>query len=312
MAQNRRVRLASTSPAPVLDEQAWRLLEQAHQARVDALTAGHQERRRRGATHPVEDFLFTYYSFPVGRLRRWHPGAGVVLLGDAARERLGWRWQVEVEVGVGGGVGGRGCGVGLDLAAYRRDRGDLVRFVRDLLAATADRPAQLGCFGLHEWAMVYRQAAGQVRHPAWPLRLGPRGTDRVVESSSIRCTHFDAYRFFTPEALPRNTVRPSRETQVAVEQPGCLHATMDVYKWAYKLGPLVPGELLLDCFELAREVRALDMQASPYDLTELGYQPVCIETTEGKQEYVAAQRAFAERAAPLRRQLIDRCQVASA
>ena len=112
-----------------------------------------------------------------------------------------------------------------------------------------------------------------MRHAAWPLRLGARGTDSVVEAASIRCTHYDAYRFFTPEALPRNAIRPSRETQVALEQPGCLHANMDLYKWAYKLGPIVPGELLLDCFELARDIRELDMRASPYDLSALGYEP---------------------------------------
>ena len=80
---------------------------------------------------------------------------------------------------------------------------------------------------------------------------------------------------------------------------------MDLYKWAYKLGPLVPGELLLDCFELARDVRELDMRASPYDLTALGYQPVTIETTEGKAEYVAAQRVMATRGARLRDRLLD-------
>ena len=55
-----------------------------------------------------------------------------------------------------------------------------------------------------------------------------------------------------------------------MEQPGCLHAAMDVYKWATKLGPLVPGDLLLDCFELAREIRRTDMQASPYDVSSYG------------------------------------------
>ena len=33
-----------------------------------------------------------------------------------------------------------------------------------------------------------------------------------------------------------------------------------------------------------------------------------IETTEGKQEYVAAQRSFAERGAPLRDALIKECE----
>ena len=80
---------------------------------------------------------------------------------------------------------------------------------------------------------------------------------------------------------------------------------MDVYKWAYKLSPLVPGELVVDAFELAREIRALDMRASPYDLSALGYDPLPIETAAGKAEYTAAQRALATRAAALRRRLVD-------
>ena len=58
-----------------------------------------------------------------------------------------------------------------------------------------------------------------------------------------------------------------------MEQPGCLHAGMDVYKWAFKLTPLVPSDLVADAFDLAREIRVLDMEASPYDLRELGYDP---------------------------------------
>lgn len=82
---------------------------------------------------------------------------------------------------------------------------------------------------------------------------------------------------------------------------------MDLYKWAYKLLPAVPSALVLACFELARDVRELDMRAAPYDLSALGYQPVRIETVEGKAEYVDAQREFSERAAPLRQRLIDEC-----
>ena len=94
----------------------------------------------------------------------------------------------------------------------------------------------------------------------------------------------------------------------AMEQPGCLHAGMDVYKWATKLGPAVPGDLLLDCFELARDIRTLDMQASPYDVTTYGLDPVAIETPEGKAEYVARQRGFAERGNALRERLVDVCE----
>ncbi|NTW40137.1 MAG: 3-methyladenine DNA glycosylase, partial [Cellulomonadaceae bacterium] len=119
--------------------------------------------------------------------------------------------------------------------------------------------------------------------------------------------HIDAFRFFTPEAIGRNRLQPTRDTQVALEQPGCLHATMDLVKWSLKLGPTVPGDLLLDCLDLAFDSRRLDMAASPYDVSSLGERAVAIETPEGKAEYVARQRELAERSAPLRALLIDVC-----
>jgi hypothetical protein len=282
----------------VLPETEWRALEAAHQARVDAWTAGRLARARRGEKHPVEDFLFTYYSQRPAQLRRWHPGAGVVLTGDAARERLGWRFHVEVDAGP------EGTGVSVDVDAFVAARGDALDFVRALLAATASRPAQLGCFGMHEWAMVYRLPDGAQRHEDWPLRLGPAGTDAVVEAQPVRCSHFDAFRFFTEPARPLNAQQPTREAQVALEQPGCLHATMDLYKWAYKLTPLVPSSLVAQCFELARDVRVLDMQASPYDLSGLGIEPVRIETAEGRAEYARRQRGFTDRGQRLRADLL--------
>jgi hypothetical protein len=155
--------------------------------------------------------------------------------------------------------------------------------------------------------MVYGMKDGEQRHESWPLRLGHAGTDAVVQSRPIRCSHVDAFRFFTEPARPLNVLQPTRSTQVDLEQPGCLHAGMDLYKWAYKLSPLVPSSLVLACFELARDVRVLDMQASPYDLAALGYEPVQIETPEGRAEYAARQRAFAERAQPLRAALLAVC-----
>jgi hypothetical protein len=281
-----------TALAPaVLTAEEWTARAEAHAARIDRWTAPHRERRRRGEKHPVLDFLFTYYSETPGRLRRWHPGPSVALAGRAPH--TGWRWYA-TDAGV----------VQLDVDAFGAERGDTVRFVRRLLTATASRPAFSGCFGLHEWAMVYRDDA--TRHPV-PLRLGQAGTDAVVEAHPIRCSHFDAFRFFTPAAVDRNRLQPTRETQPELEQPGCLHAGMDLYKWAYKLSPATPGELVADCFELAVEIRELDMRASPYDLREHGYEPVAIETPEGKAEYVAAQRRFAERGAVLRSRLIDVC-----
>lgn len=281
-----------TAP-PVLDAATWPSLAAAHAERADAFTAARRERRSRQQKHAIEDFLFEYYPVSPAALRRWHPGVGVGL--ESPAPHAAWRWYRET-----GGV------VALDAEAFVAERGDAVRFVRGLLTATLGRPAFTGCFGLHEWAMVYRETDDEHRHPL-PLRLGRAGTDTVVETHRIRCSHFDAYRFFTPEAVELNTLRPTRESMTAMEQPGCLHAGMDVYKWASKLGPAVPGDLLLDCFALARDIRTLDMQASPYDVTTYGLDPVAIETPDGKAEYVARQRGFTERGNVLRARLVDVC-----
>jgi hypothetical protein len=277
----------------VLSSTEWEPLAAAHAERADGLVAAHRVRRSRREPHPVEDFLFTYYPTRPNQLRVWHPGPGIRML-DAASyaDRRGYR-------AVDGGVE-------LDPAEVAR-RADGIAWIRDLLRATLQRPAQFGCFGLHEWAMVYRQRPDEVRHSAWPLRLGPTRTDRVVESHRVACSHFDAYRFFAAPARPLNVLQPTRELQPALEQGGCLHANMDLYKWSAKLMPFTPGDLLLDCFELARDIRELDMRASPYDLTSLGYEPVPIETPAGKATYAAGQRSFADRARPLRERLAALC-----
>jgi hypothetical protein len=278
----------------VLGEPEWQERTAAHEARVAAATAAHLERRRDHRRHPVEDFLFTYYSYKPAQLRRWHPGAGVALAGAERSPHRDWRFYVVDD-----------DAVHVDVDAFVAARGDTLRFVRDLLVRTAGRPARFGCFGLHEWAMVYRLDPSDVRHSGWPLRLGAEGTDAVVESHQVACSHFDAYRFFTPDAAPRNSLRPTRESQVELEQPGCLHAGMDLYKWAHKLVPAVSSELVMDCFELARDTRSLDMRAAPYDLRELGYAPIRIETSEGKTEYAAEQRTFSVREQVLRNQLVE-------
>jgi hypothetical protein len=284
-------------PDVVLPADVWLPRARAHAERADALTAGYRDRRSRGERHAIDDFMYDYYGVKPSHLRRWHPGPGLVLTGSAddVAAHASWRWYHRVD-----------GGVALDVDAFLADRGPTVGYVRTLLSATASRPAHVGCLGLHEWAMVYRQDDVRRRH-SLPLRLGREGTDAVVEAHPLRCSHFDAFRFFTPDAVGRNRVQLSRATQTASEQPGCLHANMDLYKWAAKLVPAVPGELLLDCFELAREIRTLDMQASPYDVSSLGEPAVAIETPAGRAEYVARQRGFAERAAVLRHELLAVC-----
>ncbi len=286
----------TADPVTLLAEADWLARQSAHEARVRAWTDPHQMRASRGEKHPVYDFLFSYYAFRPAWLRRWHPGPDVVLGGEAARAFLRWPEYREV-----------GGGVTIDPAALPAHRREFVVWLRDLLAVMQVRPAYFGCFGLHEWAMVYRQTPEEVRHNAWPLRFPPEEIARLVEAGPVACTHFDAFRFFTAPARPLNRLQPARATVSQHEQRGCLHANMDLYKWAFKLAPFTPAELIADCFALARDIREVDMRASPYDLAALGFPPIAIETAEGRAEYERHQRAFAARGEPLRRQLHAVC-----
>ena len=69
----------ATLTREVLDAPTWQSRRAAHERRVDVWVQPHLERRRARQAHPVEDFLFTYYSQRPAALRRWHPGFGVVL-----------------------------------------------------------------------------------------------------------------------------------------------------------------------------------------------------------------------------------------
>lgn len=284
--------MADEAAEPVLDESVWLARAQAHRRRVAQFLGSH----RADQPHPVWDFLFSYYSLRPGQLLCWHPGYGPVLAGDEAQRRYRGRR----------GYTATGHGVTVS-DAFLRSRLDTIQFVARLLRATAQRPAQLNCFGLHEWAMVYRSDA--VRHHHVPLRLGAPKTDTLVESMPLRCSHFDAFRFFTTEAAPRNAGAPSRAAQPDWEQPGCLHTNMDLYKWCYKLSPLVDSELLLNCLQLAASAREIDMRAGPYDLSGYGYSPIAVEIRAGRAEYVRCQKAIAQRAAPLRKALLAWCDL---
>lgn len=268
----------------------WEPVAAAHREAVEAELADVIHRRDRGLKHPVDDFLFQYYNLRPSQLMQWHPGVGVTVEDDGS-------WgppMYEVREGA----------ARLDVRHFMAKRGNTVTSVGALLRATLDREPRFGCFGMHEWAMVYRLGEGETRHPHLSLRFPPEQLAEIVESVGCRCSHYDAFRFFTPPARPLNLLTPTRQTQVELEQPGCLHANMDLYKIAGKLLPATPSSLLLDTFRLAREIRAVDMRASAYDLRDWGYEPIPVETPAGRQEYVRFQKDFAARAQPLRQELL--------
>ncbi|MGO4435285.1 hypothetical protein AB4Y88_18955 [Paenarthrobacter sp. RAF9] len=211
-----------------LPQEQWLGLEAAHHARVARYADPYLARRSAGKKHPVEDFLFTYYTQKPGQLLRWHPGQAVLLSGDRALERANWKFYRPAhddELAAAGLPAGTPA-VAFDRGSFLADRAEAVRFAGIILAGTAKRPAQFGCFGLHEWAMVYRQEKFELRHEYLKLRLSWR-------------------------------------------------------------------------------IRAMDMQASPYDLEEWGYPPIRIETPQGKAEYVEYQRAFAAESQELRTRVLQ-------
>lgn len=287
---------APWSPVRTLGVEAWRARREDHHQRIDRWLSEHLARRSRRGRQSIEEFLFTYYSYRPAQLRRWHPGHSVALEG-AELEDFGSQYVYD-EAGL----------LRVDVGAILQRRRPSIEWICRLLKETAERSPHLGCFGMHEWAMIYRQDDSETRHNVLPLRLGAQASSALVEEIRVRCSHFEAFRFFTPAARPLNTLQPRRDTQVENEQPGCLHANMDVYRWAYKLSPLVSGELIADCFELAREIRTLDMRASPYDVTSIGLDPVPIETPEGRATYIRYQRDFVVRSGTLRHRLIDACE----
>jgi hypothetical protein len=268
-----------------LSRSRWEARERAHLARVADYANGFVARRSQSAKHPVWDFLFTYYSFSPNKLMTWVPG----LWGNGQAEHGGTSEEGEIMVWEAPPVPER----------VRRE----ARWVAQLCQNIQERPPRFGCHGLHEWAMVYKQSEEQVRHSGQKLRLAPEDLATFVESQVVCCTHFDAYRFYTPEARPLNTLQPTFESRLDMEQGGCLHANMDLYKWAYKLWPWIGSDLVADAFEVAVMGRAMDMRASPYDLASLDFPPIRIETEEGRAEYRAAQQALAQAAHTVRADL---------
>jgi hypothetical protein len=271
-----------------LPEAVWRRRQESFGERHSAFLSQQVERRAQRVKDPTLDFLFEYYGYPPSRLLTWTPGFGQLLEGPGAREFLRNTRYVECERGV-------------YLSAARLiPRRRALRWIRELLHTTLERPPVFHCFGIHEWALVH---GSKLKHPSFDLRVSREEIGARL-AGGIRCTHYDAFRFFSPEAKALTELELSAETMLETEQPGCLHTNMDLYRWAQKLAPYVESELLGDTFELACEARRIDSATSPYDLERTGIPPLKVETEAGREVFVAAQRRIWEASVPLRRRLI--------
>lgn len=276
--------------------EVWRAYAHAHYERVSKWTAPYRRRRASGKLHPIYDFLFIYYRIKPARLEAWHPPFGVALIGGSEARAYSNRYYRH---GFNGAA--------LDPARLEPGAKHRLEMALRLCEAVYERPPQFGCFGMHEWAMVYRgDAEGEARHAEQlPLRLSQEDTDAFVRSRPIACSHFDAFRFFSEAAKPFNRIQPAKEDRIKNEQCGCLHTNMDLYKLCGQCMPWLGSDLLWRCFEFALEARTLDMRASPYDCSSLGFTPIKVETSTGRAEYERYQRQLHEQSQPLRKEIID-------
>ncbi|MFT4901558.1 MAG: hypothetical protein ACI81V_000832 [Lentimonas sp.] len=281
----------------LLLEADWHAQAEAHRARAHQWTIPYRDRRARGEMHPVYDFLFIYYRFAPSLLENWQPDTQQILQSHTPPPSFNLKFYSQTE-----------DRYFLDLEKLDAKARNRLNWQLQLARATQARPAQFGCLGMHEWAMVYQGGpAGRPRHEGrLPMRLPQTEIDQIVKSRPICCSHFDAFRFFSTSAMPLNRVQPDQASRMENEQPGCLHTNMDLYKWAAKSMPWIGSELLWDCFEYAIRCRELDMRASPYDCSSLGYTAIAIETGEGRAQYENEQRALTAAAEPLRSRLIEK------
>lgn len=282
----------------ILSQTEWTQRAKAHLALVSPMTDAFLHRRGLGQKHPVHDFLFTYYNFSPAKLKHWVPSFEEALCLEKNGELPPFSdYWFEIT----------GSTLQLNPKRLQGQALSLIAFIEELCLNLLARPPRFGCFGLHEWAMVYRLSSEEIRHSGYQLRLSPDALASFVESQNLNCTHYDAYRFFTPQAEPLNMYKPTLQTRLQNEQAGCLHANMDLYKWSTKLWPWIGSDFIAKAFLVATEGREIDMRASPYDLQNQGYSPIRIETDEGRKEYQQLQQQYTLKTHKLREELAAFC-----
>lgn len=288
--------LSELSTPVALAPEIWQALANRHRAQAEKWTLPYRQRRAKGALHPIHDFLFIYYPFAPSLLERWQPAWGQLI--ETSQEDVSWNpryYSRQAE------------GIGLDLEKLAAAAKKRLQWQLTLLKAIDQSTARFACHGLHEWAMIYQGGPdGQARHEGTlPLRVSQDCIDAIVQARPLCCTHFDAFRFFTPAAQPMNAKPLNLMDRAQQEQKGCLHTNMDLYKWTAKAMPWVGADLLLESFLFAIDCREIDMRASPYDCSDYGLAAIPIETSAGRLEYEQAQRALAQKGQAIRSKLID-------
>ena len=264
-----------------------------------------KERRHQVSEHPIYNFLHTYYRYSAESLMKYSPGANVRLEG-VEREDLKPSGLLHPKFALLKDGALQYCAFDNMTDFTGAKKLHILKRNHEILRSSSQRQPLFSCYGLHEWAMLYKDHEKHQKQLA--LRVSQQTIDEVVEEIPLRCTHYDAFRFFAPDAKPHNAIQlDSRESQLAREQPACIHATMDLFKYAYTLYPLCSSDLLRECLALAFRARYTDMRASPYAVHQFEgcEKEIAVETPQGRAEYAREQEDLLEASRPVRSRVLE-------
>ena len=133
----------------ILESVHWKQAMADHKDRVQEWTTPYKKRRSKTESHPVHDFLFSYYSYSIGRLESWHPPAGTHLeFSPTENKHIPSHFSENYYTKKGGYLF-------LD-PTKSVSRLNSHRWILQLLEHTQKNKPIYGCYGMHEWAMVYK------------------------------------------------------------------------------------------------------------------------------------------------------------
>ena len=170
-----------------------------------------KERQHLVHNHPIYNFLHTYYRYSTDSLLKYSPGLLMV------SNRLVGATQSDLDEGLLHDqylVFDREGGARYDIkelageSKQSRKKLDTLKRNLQILKSSSQRQPLFSCYGLHEWAMLYKN--NEKHQNALDTRLSQEQIDAVVENNPLRCTHYDAFRFFAKDAQGLNRLPLTR------------------------------------------------------------------------------------------------------
>jgi hypothetical protein len=232
-------------------KQNWIETARCEQVRIRSLLSPatiYQDRN-----HPIYNFIFIYFFFNQKILFQYSPGMNVEIEMESDIEQLASLNLVpELQP-----IDPHSSHYFHISFQQKKITKKFLQRTLTLLKSVESKLPSFWCFGLHEWAMLYHSSQLPSSTPkpssslfqSLPLRVTAQQIESLINPSSsstqpsplprLRCTHFDAIRFFTPSSLPLNAITPTptRKTVHQFDQPGCVHVNMDLFKYGICLLP---------------------------------------------------------------------------